>query len=284
MRYVFANFTTGLNQYDRTKFFNLCAKKPVTSVLVTIVHPNEIQKAIEYARLRKNEVDVWIDSGAFTVWNTGGSISAKWYERQITKVKPILKDFKNAFFVSLDEIPGKKGKPVTKTHVKEATEKSVDNAEYLLSKGHKVIPVHHQGEDKSVFEHYLTLTDYVGISPANDKSINSRVNYVKSLLPCVKEIKSPPPCHSFGNVSPRITEAFPFYSVDSASWKIGIYYGQDYKCTNYKKEPKQNKFVSIRSKFQKSQILSETVDKTLIYENDMTRLWEKRGIIPNEPK
>ena len=95
MRYVFANFTTGLNQYDRTKFFNLCAKKPVTSVLVTIVHPNEIQKAIEYARLRKNEVDVWIDSGAFTVWNTGGSISAKWYERQITKLKPILKYFKN---------------------------------------------------------------------------------------------------------------------------------------------------------------------------------------------
>ena len=47
MRYVFANFTTGLNQYDRTKFFNLCAKKPVTSVLVTIVHPNEIQKAID---------------------------------------------------------------------------------------------------------------------------------------------------------------------------------------------------------------------------------------------
>ena len=284
MRYVFANFTTGLNQYDRKKFFNLCAEKPVTSVLVTVVRPKEIELAIEYARLRKNEVDIWIDSGAFTVWNTGGSITAKWYERQITNLKPYLKDFKNTYFVSLDEIPGKKGLPVTTKHIEEATEKSVENAEYLLSKGHKVIPVHHQGEDKSVFEHYLTLTDYVGISPANDKSIKSRVNYVKSLLPCVKKIESPPPCHSFGNTSPKITEAFPFYSVDSASWKIGIYYGKDYKLRNYKKEITQDHFVSVRSKFLKSQILSETIDKTLIYENDVTRLWEKRGIIPMEPK
>jgi|TARA_R110000824_G_scaffold158277_2_gene332071 hypothetical protein len=284
MRYVFANFTTGLNQYDIKDFFVSCAKIPVKSILVSIIHPQQIQRALTYCRKRTNEIDIWIDSGAFTVWNTGGSISVQWYARQIAQLRPYLKEFKNAYFVSLDEIPGSKGRPVTVEHLETASLNSIKNAEYLLGQGHKVIPVHHQGEDVSVFEHYLSLTDYVGISPANDKSINSRANYVKSLLPSIKDnLTTPPACHSFGNTSKRVVENFPFYSADSASWKVGVYWGQDYKLRNYKKEAKQNRFTSVRSKFQKSSILSNCVDKTLVYEKEVTEIWNRRGVTPLEP-
>ena len=284
MRYVFANWCTGLNQYDRKEFFDRSSKIPVKSILVSVVHPIEIKIGLDYCRRIKNEVDIWIDSGAFTVWNTGGSISAKWYSRQIDLLKPLLKDFKNVHFVSLDSIPGHKGRLVTKEELKEATMKSIENAEYLFKQGHKVIPVHHQGEDVSVFKHYLSMTDYVGVSPANDRSIKSRVEYVKSLLPCIKgSINNPPACHSFGNVSKKVVESFPFYSVDSASWKASVYFGGDYQLMNFKKETGQRKFVSTRSKSQKASVLFENVKQTLDYENDMTRVWDIRGVKPKEP-
>lgn len=286
MRIVFANYSGGISFRGSQTVFDEAATLPVQSILASIVHPNELNFALDYARRIPKKVDLWIDSGAFTVWQQGGAISPKWYARQLKKCLPYLKPFRRVFAVSLDVIPGIKGRPVTKKNIDDAVKQSVDNAEFLLNQELEVIPVHHQGDPLEVFPHYLSIAKYVGISPANDMGFPARRDYVKSLLPFIEDLKNPPPCHSFGNVSEKVLCAFPFYSADAASWKQTIYYGNDWKIGEAKSYTRQNEYSKVRARIrgQNTYLFMEGIKKFLVFEKQMTKLWQMRGVKNREPE
>lgn len=283
MRYVFANFCSGLGARDLKKFHDQCSEIPVESLLISILNGNEVKGAINYARRCPKKADLWVDSGAFTVWQQGGSISAKWLVKQLKTLIPHLKDFRNVFPVALDVIPGSRGQKPTQKQIDSAVRESVKNAEYMISEGLDVIPVHHQGDPLEVFSHYQEISGYVGISPANDQPFGTRQDYVRSLVPLLKDPKNPVACHSFGNTNPRVVEAFPFYTCDSATWKQPIYFGHDYKMTATKKYTGQGKFMSARGKLQKIRAGIDCIQESIRYEDMITRMWELRGVKVKEP-
>ena len=175
---------------------------------------------------------------------------------------------------------------MTKQNIDDAAKRSVDNAEFLLDQGLEVIPVHHQGDPLEIFPHYLSIASYVGISPANDMGFPSRREYVKSLLPFVEDLKAPPPCHSFGNVSEKVLCDFPFYSGDAASWKQTIYYGNDWAIGGGKSYERQQDYSKVRSRIrgQNTSLFMEGIKKFLAFEKQMTKLWQMRGVKNCEPE
>ena len=283
MRYVFANFCSGLGARDLKKFHDLCAEIPVQSLLISVLNSNEIKGAIDYARRCPKKADLWVDSGAFTVWQQGGFISAKWLVRQLKGLMPYLKDFRNVFPVALDVIPGSRGNKPSQKDIDKAVKQSVKNAEYMLGEGLNVIPVHHQGDPLEVFSQYQEIAGYVGVSPANDQPFNSRKEYVQSLIPLLKDPKNPIACHSFGNANPRVVESFPFYTCDAATWKQPIYFGHDYKMVQTKKEKGQGQFMSARGSVQKVRAGFDCIKESIRYEDMITRMWELRGVKVKQP-
>ena len=283
MRYVFATFCSGFGARNMKEFHDQCSRIPVDSLLISILHGNEVKRAIDYARRCPKKADLWVDSGAFTIWQQGGHISAKWLVKQLRSLMPYLKDFRNVFPVALDVIPGARGQKPSQKQINSAVKESVKNAEYMIAEGMNVVPVHHQGDPLEVFSQYQEIAEYVGISPANDQSIPSRVEYVKSLLPLI-DLKNPIPCHSFGNVSPKVVQAFPFYSADAASWKQSIYYGQDFSLTHTKRYVRQTGFYKLKGRFQKVSVSFESVRKCLDYQKQNDNFWSYRNVYACEPQ
>ena len=85
--------------------------------LASFASANTTQKALEWLSMFPEDIEFIIDSGAFTVWNTGGTINREEllaFYRAIKQLKP------NAHFINLDSIPGKKGQKPSKEEVKRA--------------------------------------------------------------------------------------------------------------------------------------------------------------------
>jgi len=196
---------------------------------------------------------VIIDSGAFSVWNKGGSIDIDDYLNFIKKQN------QNWTFISLDVIPktGSKQKDIDI-----ACEQSLENFKYLKKHVDNVLPVHHFGDNIKFLDKYIEYTNYIGISPANDTHENVKRKYLKMIFNYIpKDLKT----HGLGYSSSEGLRLFPFYSVDSISFKK----------------------AKIRYNEQASQFWVCT--KTLSYyfaqrikyfkklETEITQLWESRG-------
>ncbi len=160
----------------------------------------------------KNQI--MIDSGAFSAWNSGKVIDREAYLR-FCKTLP-----DEVFKINLDVIP-KTGSSQEEKLI--CIEKSFENYLYLKSHLKNVLPVHHYGENISWAKKMLNETDYICISPANDTHENIKreyFNYIFSELPFTTKT------HVLGYSSTEGIELYPFYSVDSISYKKSHMHGQ----------------------------------------------------------
>jgi len=60
--------------------------------------------------------------------------------------------------------------------------------------------------------------EYFGVSPANDVSLKEKVKWLKKVFFRIKATRK---THGFGATANTLIKQFPFYSVDSTSWKAG---------------------------------------------------------------
>lgn len=150
-----------------------------------------------------------IDSGAFSAWNVGKKIDIDEY---ITFCKTLPED---CIFINLDVIP-KTGS--TPKDVEICCEEGLENFLYLQSHLKNVMPVYHYKDKIEWLKKYSDHTDYIGISPANDTPEKVKrvfLNYVfQNKAPDMKT-------HALGYTSFDGMKIYPFYSVDSTSWKQG---------------------------------------------------------------
>lgn len=168
-----------------------------------------------------NPKNLILDSGAFSVWTTGKSIDIEQYAYFCSRMKeefPLC----NIYCVNLDVLPGQFGRRPTDTERENSASDGWANMEYLESKGLKVIPVYHQHEDLKWLDKMREHTDYIGISPANDVSMNEKLNFLNEVFAKIKDtIKT----HGFAVTAHEQLYNYPFYSVDSSSWKSPARFG-----------------------------------------------------------
>jgi hypothetical protein len=197
---------TGSKQY--LEFLLICNVK---NVLISFAYL-EPWKMVEI--IKRNNVNLICDSGAFTAWNLSQKNRSKelhdyvgglekWnqlsnerkeeIEREvdkrgnwkkhlvdIDKYVEHLNKYKDYIWraVNLDVIPGRQGTKPTEEEIIEAAEQGWQNYKYLKSKGWDTIHVFHQHEPIWVLDRMLDECDYIGVSPCNDSSNKSKFEWM----------------------------------------------------------------------------------------------------------
>lgn len=201
---------------------NLLQDCGVEKILISyhfIKSPSRLLKLIE----RKPPKELIIDSGAFSVWSSGGHVDIDKYAQFCVDVKNILPSETKLHIVNLDVLPGKFGERPTQKEIEESAQKGWDNMLYLQSKGLDVIHVFHQHEDFEWLHKMMKHLDYIGISPANDVSQKEKNQWLNKCFAITRDkIK----CHGFAVTSHVQLYNYPFYSVDSSSWCSPARYGR----------------------------------------------------------
>lgn len=171
--------------------------------LCTFATPKQLQKTIDMGFVE----NILLDSGAFTVFNSGGHIDIDDY---IQYIKDHQGKVKNLTATVLDVIGDYEG--------------SVRNWDYMRSKGTNPIPVYHLGEPFEVLDYYVSHTDHIGIGgiagvTSSASTINPPLQRIYARHPEVK-------VHLFGVVDFRIVQRFPFNSCDALTWRGGSRFGE----------------------------------------------------------
>jgi len=161
---------------------------------------------------RRSSYDtIIVDSGAYSVWNKGQRIVI---DKYITFCLKYMSGID--YVVNLDVIPGKPGKKPSKAE-------GYNNYHYMLKKGipkEQLIHVFHQGENFKWLEKMVREMEYIGLSPANDRSTKEKMEWLRQCMPYVCDSDGYPliKFHGFGVTAPPVIRAIPFYSVDSRTW------------------------------------------------------------------
>lgn len=171
-------------------------------IMCTFAQPNLFHKAVQ-AGFKK----IFLDSGAFTVFNSGGEVDI---DELIFFIK---KNQENIYqYISLDVISDKVGF------------ESMRNWDYMREQGLEPIPVYHAGEEWSVLEHYCEYSNYICVGGMAGVSSNwmTWVDFLQAAFLQFPDHKF----HALGVNDPQLAKRFPFYSVDALSWRSGSRFGQ----------------------------------------------------------
>lgn len=153
-----------------------------------------------------------LDSGAYTAWTKGTKIDIDKYVAFIQKHKHLFD-----ISVNLDVIGDPEG--------------SWQNWKYLREKGVKVLPVYHNGAPEKYLKRYLKLTDYIGFGAIANLSTRQRKLGLNRIWKEYLQDASGAPklrVHGLGLTAFKIMNAFPWYSVDSASCIKAASFGKIY--------------------------------------------------------
>lgn len=188
-----------------TKFFS-----EITSWLISyyqqstdISVTNRFLTIIE-SKMKKNKIELFLDSGAFSAWSQGAEINIDDYITFIKKYKKYI-----SVYANLDVI----GDP-------EATLKN----QYKMEKaGLKPLPCFHFNEDEKYLKTYLKKYDYIafgGMVGIHKKKLDAWLNEIFGNYICDAKGKPKVKVHGFGLTSLALLIKYPWYSVDSTVWAV----------------------------------------------------------------
>lgn len=237
-----------------------------------------------------NPKNLIVDSGAFSVWSKGDSIDIDLYAQfclDMLKLFPL----SNVYCVNLDVLPGKFGQRPTFKQVEESASEGWNNMEYLESKGLKVIPVFHQHENFEWLEKIRHHTDYIGVSPANDVSMNEKLEWMNKVYSIIKDtVKT----HGFAVTSTEQLYRYPLFSADSSSWTSPTRFGTipifaddlKMKVIKYKDKASVLKYWEYIKDWGIEKLSSDdwshrirlSIKSYLQLNVQATKLWEQRGV------
>lgn len=150
----------------------------------------------------KNNVELFLDSGAFSAFTQGVEIDIDEYIQFIKDHEDLI-----AVYANLDAI----GDPV----------KTLKNQAYMESKGLSPMPCFHYGEDEEYLCQYLIGYNYIalgGMVPISTKDLIPWLDRIFSKYICDKDGMPTVQIHGFGLTSLPLMLRYPWYSVDSTSW------------------------------------------------------------------
>jgi hypothetical protein len=164
----------------------------------------------------ESTIEEWmLDSGAFTAWSRGDTITLASVIQNYERALSIQKKDIPVWLINLDVIPGKRGKDPSSEEIHHAMRQSDKNFLTLVNHfGHRVLPVFHQGESQSRLEEVRQQSNYIGISPRNDLPENARVRWSAQVHDSLGSTHS----HGLAATGAAMLRQVPWWSVDSASW------------------------------------------------------------------
>lgn len=158
--------------------------------------------------MRRENARVFLDSGAFSAWTLGVTLSVKEYCEYILRNTDILRVEGNAVMASvLDGI----GDPL----------QTYRNQLEMEHYGVRALPCFHKGEDERYLQWYVENYEYITIGGMVGSSVNQLRIWLDRIWdrylvdgagrPKIK-------VHGFGLTSVELMELYPWYSCDSSSW------------------------------------------------------------------
>lgn len=162
---------------------------------------------------------IMLDSGAFTAWNRGAVINFDDYIEFCKKHESQLFSITN-----LDVIPSKPGvKNIPTEEIERSASIGFRNAQKLLRAGipkEKLIHVFHQNESFKWLEKMIREFEYIGLSPANDRSTQEKKQWLDECMNYVTDSDGYPiiKFHGFAVTAHHLMVRYPWYSIDSATW------------------------------------------------------------------
>lgn len=160
---------------------------------------------------------IMLDSGAFTAWSKGESVSLKEVMRNygaiIDRFGPY---YHRIVVINLDVIPGSRGVTPTAAQIDEALIQSDRNFEELYRAfGDNVLPVFHQGESRSRLQEVARQNPaYICVSPRNDLNERQRVPWAQRVHAEIPKV----PTHGLAATGVEMMLGVDWFSVDSATW------------------------------------------------------------------
>ncbi len=170
------------------------------------------------------EVRLLLDSGAYSAWVQKSPIDIKEYISFIRRNEKWLWNY-----VSLDVIPGGFDRPRTQDDVEKAAKQSYKNHQIMKDAGLRPIPVHHGGENIAELERLLKDgEEYIGVSPFKDWTYGRQARWLDDIFNVITDKDGYPfvKVHGFGVTQNELMRRYPWYSIDSTTWRMTPAYGQ----------------------------------------------------------
>ena len=192
-----------------------------THALFSYYYVKDFEKWMEVAAVKTDVslVDIMLDSGAFSIWSTGGEIDLAEYTKYAVHLQEI-NSFKNLAVVSLDKIPGSRSKITTRAMILAAANESFKNYMFMCERGlRNVIAVYHLGEPLSCLKRFLDEgADYIGLGGiARGVGSGARRQWLDGVFSFLKQHSLSVRVHGFGVTAIDLIMRYPWYSVDSVT-------------------------------------------------------------------
>ena len=267
--------------------FALTGNGRAQSVINSEVPPNVLCSQIYLRGLEKltySPTYLLLDSGAFSSWNKGRPVALADY---LPVARRVQETWPRAWIINLDVIPGEAGRTATQTEIEMGMKQSLANADVLRAQSLRCVEVFHQNEPFSFLEEILDRrphkTSLVGLSPRNDLSVQKRCEWLQSVLGHLVRkhgVKGLPRFHGLAATGHQMLETFPFYSADSSTWVNGYRYGLTVgENGRNAKIVKSGALPGTRCESGLDLLARRGIRNLLRLGDDMTRLWEKRGVV-----
>lgn len=166
---------------------------------------------------------IYTDSGAYTAWQVGTAFDVAAYIEWCQKVRD--GDYAERFlYISLDVIPGRRGKRPTERERREGMEGSLANGDAMREAGLPVMEVYHQYEPRAFLDTLLERRrpgEVLGIAPRQGQGVASRYEFCDAIFRYVLDRfgrDALPPLHGLGVGGRRLVLRYPWYSTDSTGW------------------------------------------------------------------
>jgi hypothetical protein len=158
--------------------------------------------------MRNNGAKIFLDSGAFSAFTLGVSLSVSDYCDYIKRNMDIIRVEDGALMASvLDGI----GDPL----------QTWRNQLEMEARGVRPLPCFHAGEDERYLEHYVRNYEYITLGGMVGSSTKQLMIWLDRMFDrFLTDGSGRPRCkvHGFGITSIPIMEEYPWYSCDSSSW------------------------------------------------------------------
>jgi hypothetical protein len=164
---------------------------------------------------RGQQPRIMLDSGAFTVWKQGKSVSLDDYIAFIQQYRESIE-----CYAALDVImPG---------NPERAAGEGFDNLRYMQGKGLDPVPVFHVRESIDWLYRMLDAgCTYIGLAGLSAGSRNAIDDWFELIWEHLIDSDGNPivRVHAFGEARPEILLKYPWHSADASSWLKGQMYG-----------------------------------------------------------
>lgn len=163
----------------------------------------------------KRRIDLMMDSGAYSAWNSGQKIDIKAYAAFLR--------WHRGFFsaaANLDVIPGRPGGAPNSREVELAAQESWKNLKTLRKEGLDVFPVFHYGERMYWLEKMVGEGEpLIGLGAIAKQMEAVRIRWLDEVFSFLCRNGLPAArTHGFGINAPSIMLRYPWYSVDSIGY------------------------------------------------------------------